>query len=816
MHLFRKRRSARIPSSIIRNPPIDPLEPRLLLAAPVLDGATGQLTVTGTDRSDTVVVARDRRRPSKLVLVVNGAGYKYASRAVKSIRVDAGAGDDKVVVNSRFGTVSQRMVLLGGAGDDTLGGSLGNDDIGGGAGNDLLSGAGGDDSLDGGAGNDKLFGARGNDTLFGGGDDDTLADGRGDNTLDGGDGVDTVRGVKERPGGGDTGVDARPDLQIKLKADTNYVGDGQYNASGTGQSRSAPGAFYPTSYYVRIQNDGVQPDNFVLTGTAGEAGKWRVRFYDSLVTGYDGAVSVTKNLTDPDWGGWTTGMLGPGESREFRMEVLPLFNARANDSRTVQVVARSVNNPARVDVVAATTTYAVNRQLEIRRLNFDSSGQYLLTVQNYGNIVDRVRIMGPRGGDGFGVRYFDAHVGGDDVTAEVTSGNGWLSPFLAPGDDVPLKVVIESTDGKPHSVQINADSAGDNQRKDFAILGNRPPAVKGPDFFPIGVWAQPAKDFDKWKARGINTVVIYEGYAATIDEWTKAAADRRLWMIRRPRPNPADDVGQPYLLAWAQPDEPDIPSTKHPADVIIANSNKWKAIDPDIPIFTNFSGGYVNHWQGNVLYPDYAKYLSGSDWVSSSIYPVTGWDRPNDLDAPGKAVDRLEKWSEGKPQFAVIESGDQELSWAPREIPGPTPGQFRAEVWDSIIRGARGIIYFPQKFKPAFSYDDTPPEIVREMLTQHARIKTLEKVILSPGDPPSLGVTLGKPLEASWRVYGGKKYFIVLNTSDRPLQNATLRLHGIGASDSAAVHGEKRSVGIKGGVITDNFAAYSAHVYVVG
>jgi hypothetical protein len=327
--------------------------------------------------------------------------------------------------------------------------------------------------------------------------------------------------------------------------------------------------------------------------------------------------------------------------------------------------------------------------------------------------------------------------------------------------------------------------------------------------------AQPKKDFDKWKSRGINTMVMYEGHAATVDEWTQAAAERQLWMIRRPRPNPADDVNQPFLLAWAHPDEPDIPSTQHPIEYIRGQFQRMRAADPDRPIFTNYSGGYVNAWQGNTGRAAYEQFLANTDWGSSSIYPVTGWDRPHDFDAPGRAVDRLEKWSQGKPQFAVIETGDQELPWAPREIPGVTPGQFRAQFWDAIIRGARGIVYFPQKFKPNFSYDNTPPEIVEEMLTQHARVKAIEQAILSPSDPPSLGVTIDGPLEATWRSHGGKKYFIVLNTSDRPLTKVNVRLHGVGNPDSAAVSSEKRSVAVDNGVITDDFASYATHVYVV-
>jgi hypothetical protein len=794
---------------------IHSLEPRILLAAPVFDADLGQLSYTGSDQADQVTIARDRRRASKLVVVVGGQGYKYGSRSIRTIRVDVGAGDDKVVVNSRWGTVSQRLVLMGGLGDDTLGGSLGNDTIQGDAGDDLLTGAGGNDSLDGGAGEDTLYGARGDDTLRGGDDDDVLSDGRGSNAHDGGSGTDTINGRREGPADGDTAVDARSDLAIRIRGETTYVGDGQYNSSGANQSKSAPGAFYPTIYHVRIQNDGPEPDSFDLTGTPGDAGKWRVRFYESLVTGYDGAANVSQNFTNPAWNPWNTGTIAPGAFKEFRMEVLPLYGSRGGDAKTVSVVARSVKNPARVDVVSATTMYAVNRQLEIRRLNFDASGQYLLSIQNFGNVPDRARVTGPRVGDGFDVRYFDSHVGGENISGDVGSGSGWLSPVIQPGGEIQIKVVMDSQGGGAHSVQVNVDSAGDNLRKDFAVISNRPSAVKPPNFFPIGVWAQPAKDFDTWKARGINTVAIYEGYAATIDEWTQAAAERKLWMIRRPRPNPADDIGQPFLLAWSQPDEPDIPSTNHPVSYIAGQFAKWRAIDPDRPIFTNFSGGYVNAWQGNTGRSTYEQFLANTDWVSSSIYPVTGWDRPNNLEAAGRAVDRLEKWSGGKPQFAVIESGDQELPWAPKEIPGVTPGQFRAQVWDSIIRGARGIIYFPQKFKPAFSYDDTPPEIVREMQVQHARIRAIEQAILSPSDPPSLGVTINAPLEATWRSHGGKKYFIVLNTSDRSLNDVNVRLHGIGGADSASVVVEKRSVSIKSGVITDDFAPYGVHVYVV-
>jgi hypothetical protein len=348
------------------------------------------------------------------------------------------------------------------------------------------------------------------------------------------------------------------------------------------------------------------------------------------------------------------------------------------------------------------------------------------------------------------------------------------------------------------------------------MVSNTPSPAPGPDFFPIGIWSPPKSSFDKWQARGINTLVQYESASATIDEWTQAAVDRGLYMIRRPRPNPADDIGQKYLLAWAHPDEPDIASTGHDATYIANEYAKWKSIDPDMPVWVNFSGGFVNHWQGNLGYNDYKPFLNNTDWVSSSIYPVAGWDRPSDLDAPGKAVDRLEKWSEGKPQFAVIETGDQELSWAPKDVGGPTPGQFRAEVWDSIIQGARGIVYFPQKFKPSFSYDNTPPEIVDEMITQNARIAALGPALISPADPTTMGLALPAGLEGSWRFANGKAYFIVLNTTAGTLTDQGISLIGTGRAKSATVETERRAVRLKHGALTDTFAPYEVHVYSVG
>jgi hypothetical protein len=87
--------------------------------------------------------------------------------------------------------------------------------------------------------------------------------------------------------------------------------------------------------------------------------------------------------------------------------------------------------------------------------------------------------------------------------------------------------------------------------------------------------------------------------------------------------------------------------------------------------------------------------------------------------------------------------------------------------------------------------------------------------LLSPIDPPSAGMRLPDGLEGSWRIYNGKRYFIVLNTTDQQLNGQAIRVRGVGAASGATVSSEGRTVSITNGTITDNFGAYEAHVYVV-
>jgi hypothetical protein len=343
------------------------------------------------------------------------------------------------------------------------------------------------------------------------------------------------------------------------------------------------------------------------------------------------------------------------------------------------------------------------------------------------------------------------------------------------------------------------------------VVNNPQPASKSP--FVIGVWSQPHWSFDKWQARGINTVVGYESLSGTVsvEKFSEEAVKRGLYMIRHPNKDAAKDRDQKNLLAWMLNDEPDYHNT--PFQTVVNDYNKLKAVDKDIPVFVNFSGASALWHYGPYGEADYKKYLAGADWVGNDIYPITAHNRPSALDATGKAAALLSKWSGGKRQFAVIEASDQQLPGRQLAYPGVNADQFRAQVFSSVIAGATGIIYFPQKIGGGFLFDAMNPQVEAEMKKVNARLTRIGDALMTQKDPSGVNVDVDGPLQVTWRKHNGKTYAVVLNLSNKAV---TAKMDVKGVSGTANVDGEGRTVTIKNGTISDSFKPYEAHVYVVG
>lgn len=131
-------------------------------------GATARFEA-GTDRAD--------------VIAVTGGLYSTP------LTIYARNGNDTICNLS-----ATRVIVYGGAGDDTYFGNSLSNTFYGGLGNDWANGANGAETLYGGPGNDWLVGGLGNDFVSGGPGNDTVFGGDGVDTVVGGTGTDTVSG----------------------------------------------------------------------------------------------------------------------------------------------------------------------------------------------------------------------------------------------------------------------------------------------------------------------------------------------------------------------------------------------------------------------------------------------------------------------------------------------------------------------------------------------------------------------------------------------------------------------------------------------
>ena len=133
----------------------------------LLEGGDGDDTLTGGLGNDTIR---------------GGAGEDTATFARQRSAYTVTVLEDRVTVSGPDGSdtlwdvewlafadqrieIPRPMILVGGAGDDSLIGNAMNDSLSGGDGNDTLAGGGGDDTLNGGLGNDRIDGGSGHDVL---------------------------------------------------------------------------------------------------------------------------------------------------------------------------------------------------------------------------------------------------------------------------------------------------------------------------------------------------------------------------------------------------------------------------------------------------------------------------------------------------------------------------------------------------------------------------------------------------------------------------------------------------------------------------
>lgn len=287
-------------------------------------------------------------------------------------------------------------------------------------------------------------------------------------------------------------VAADVDTRIRVPGEVAWTGDNEYSASGSRQEavQFSPGGTVQT-FELSVQNDGVAATSFLVRGPAG-AGGWRLRYFDALT----GGNAITASVTDP--GGWDTGVLAPGASRDFRVRVIvpagatsstfPINAQPSADPTNVDEVLATVRTLAQPDMTAVVfpdvveyganiySATAVGEEVSAS-VPFAKLGLYQMAVTNRGNAPQSFIVRGPATAAGWRLSYFDDPTRGKgvNITAPVTGAGGWPTGVLAPGAKREFRLEVFPGPALPvsltHSALVTAEAVGDPLQID-AIRAN--------------------------------------------------------------------------------------------------------------------------------------------------------------------------------------------------------------------------------------------------------------------------------------------------------------------------------------------------------
>lgn len=354
--------------------------------------------------------------------------------------------------------------------------------------------------------------------------------------------------------------------------------------------------------------------------------------------------------------------------------------------------------------------------------------------------------------------------------------------------------------------------------------------IDDPDIVPIAVWLQDPARAPEYKKLGFN---LYVGL------W-KGPTEAQLTELKKHGMKvicPQNDVGLKHLedstiVGWMHGDEPDNAQSLGKGKgygppilpkKIIDDYERVKKADPSRSVLLNLGQGvawdqYIGRGIRRNHPEDYPEYLKGCDIASFDIYPVVHDHR----DIAGKlwfvadGVSRLRKWTEDrKPVWNCIEC--THISNPDKKA---SPAQVKAEVWMSLIRGSRGLIYFAHQFKPTFIEAGllADPEMTKAVRAINKQVQELAPEINSATIAKGVTVTstaVEVPVEAMVKKYKGATYVFAVAMREGTT-TATFKVAGLAANKKVEVLGEDRTLEAKDGSFRDEFGPWAVHVYRIG
>lgn len=246
-----------------------------------------------------------------------------------------------------------------------------------------------------------------------------------------------------------------------------------------------------------------------------------------------------------------------------------------------------------------------------------------------------------------------------------------------------------------------------------------------------------------------------------------------------------------------------------------------KAADPGRPVWLTFSPRFMEWYErwhkvpAEEMRARYPRWAQAADVLGTDIYPIYGFNQPGRLLDNIEAVNILRAMGgHKKPVYIWIEACNGGQQQAPNMV--LEPRHTRAEVWMSLIAGARGIGYFTHAWKPTFSEFNSDAAMQAELKRLNGQITRLTAEICAAPTKLKTGIAFGNGVRGHLMANdadGG--LFIVAQNLDLKGQSAraTINVEGLKAGTRIEVVDEGRTITAGDGAFEDDFAALAEHVY---
>ena len=248
----------------------------------------------------------------------------------------------------------------------------------------------------------------------------------------------------------------------------------------------------------------------------------------------------------------------------------------------------------------------------------------------------------------------------------------------------------------------------------------------------------------------------------------------------------------------------------------------FKKFDPTRPILVTLCSQYLRDlydkgWyttpQADAMYP---RYVGSADDYGVDIYPIFGWNQPENIDWVSKAA-KQERQLVGpnKPIYQWIETCPS----GPGANAQPVTGlEIRNEVYQALASGCTAIGYFTAVFRPTFSSFAVPPENQEALKKTNAEVTALTPQLLAPEakQQPDFAIDGGLKSLIHATSDETRMTVIALNIDGKYRRGSgTIRLPGLKAGTEITVYGENRTIRADDAQWKDDFAPLAVHIYVL-